>query len=163
MEKSEVSTATVSPQLKTTEDIEDGLPPADVESTEKFDSPMSVGSRLRQWNTRVESLSGFEQGGIKRIPLGQRQAPSVLAYIQMFLLWLSANVSINNLAVGFLGPLLFELGFTDASLCAVFGAALGAVSTAYMSIWGPQSGCRTMVNTILLFIAFKIEKALKIK
>jgi hypothetical protein len=147
MEKSEVSTTTISPPSNTT-DIEDGLAPTYVESTEKSTPHVSVRSRLRQWNTQIESLSAFEQGGITRIPPDQRHAPSLAAYIQMLLLWLSANVSINNLAVGFLGPLLFNLGFLDASLCAVFGAALGAVSTAYMSIWGPQSGCRTMVNII---------------
>jgi purine-cytosine permease-like protein len=30
-------------------------------------------------------------------------------------------------------------------MCAVFGAFLGSLSTAYMSTWGPQSGNRTMV------------------
>jgi hypothetical protein len=145
MEKKEMS-ATSAPQQFETADIENDLAPSNIHATEKSSRLVSVRSRLKQWNTRIESLSGFEQGGITRIPPDKRHTPSFSGYVQMLLLWLSANVSINNLAVGLLGPLLFNLGFLDSSLCAVFGAALGAVSTAYMSIWGPQSGCRTMVN-----------------
>jgi hypothetical protein len=142
MEKSEAIITTTSPSPSQKTDIEYGLAESHSHTTKKS----SIRSYFKQWNTRIESLSGFEQGGITRIPLNKRQAPSFIGYVQMFLLWLSANVSINNLAVGLLGPLVFELGFLDSSLCAVFGAALGSVSTAYMSIWGAQSGCRTMVN-----------------
>lgn len=134
MEKNEIS-ASAAPAPSQDSDLENG-------------EKLSIGSRLKQWNTRIESLSGFEQGGITRILPEQRHPSSVKGDIQMLLLWLSANVSINNLAVGLLGPLLFGLGFLDSSLCAVFGASLGAVSTAYMSIWGPQSGCRTMVRAV---------------
>lgn len=75
----------------------------------------------------------------------QRHAASAFGYIQMALLWFSANISANNLAVGMLGPLLFELGFLDSAMCSVFGIFVGAAATAYMSIWGAQSGNRTMV------------------
>ena len=103
-------------------------------------------ARLGQWNTRIESLSGFEARGIARVGPAERQPESRLADLQMLLLWFSANISVNNLTVGLLGPLLFGLGFVDSALCAVFGCALGAVGTAYMSIWGARSGCRTMVG-----------------
>lgn len=109
----------------------------------------SLGSYLHLWNTRIESLSGFEARGIARVLPDERQPPSASAYLQMVLLWFSANITINNLVVGLYGPLLFELGFLDSSLCAVFGAALGAISTAYMSTWGAASGCRTLVRIIL--------------
>lgn len=75
----------------------------------------------------------------------ERHAPSTFGYVQMALLWFSANISANNLAVGFLGPLVYQLSFLDAALCAVFGSLLGAIGTAYMGTWGPQSGNRTMV------------------
>lgn len=66
----------------------------------------------------------------------------------MAILWFSANVSANNLAVGTLGPLVFGLGFLDSAMCAVFGIMVGSAVTAYMSIWGAQSGNRTMVCLI---------------
>jgi hypothetical protein len=110
-------------------------------------------SWIYAWNTRIESLAGFEARGIARVLPDERQPPSSVAYLQMFLLWFSANITINNLVVGLYGPLLFQLGFLDSSLCAVFGAALGAVSTAYMGTWGAASGCRTMVRVLLPVLA----------
>jgi hypothetical protein len=68
-----------------------------------------------------------------------------MSLLQMLLLWFSANLTINNLAVTLTGPLLFSLGFVDCVLCAIFGITLGALSTAYMATWGAVSGNRTMV------------------
>lgn len=70
-----------------------------------------------------------------------------MGYAQMAILWFSANVTANNLAVGLLGPLVFELGFLDSAMMATFGSLIGSIPTAYMSIWGAQSGNRTMVGT----------------
>ncbi|KAJ5543804.1 hypothetical protein N7513_003391 [Penicillium frequentans] len=63
----------------------------------------------------------------------------------MALLWFSANVTANNMAVGILGPLDYSLGFVDSALLATFGAFLGAAGVAYMGTFGPASGNRTMV------------------
>lgn len=101
---------------------------------------------LGRWNVAIESLSGFEARGIVRVPPDERQPPSLWDDISVALLWFSANISVNNLTVGLFGPLLFGLGFVDSAMCAVFGALLGSLSTAYMSVWGHQSGNRTMVR-----------------
>ncbi|KAL8867926.1 MAG: hypothetical protein Q9174_005340, partial [Haloplaca sp. 1 TL-2023] len=101
--------------------------------------------KLRTWNQRIESLAGLEARGITRVLPEERHGASIMGYIQMSLLWFSANITANNLAVGFLGPLLFELGFLDSAMCVVFGCFVGSLPTAYMSIWGAQSGNRTMV------------------
>lgn len=103
-------------------------------------------NKLRQLNAWIEGLSGFEARGITRVQPEERNAPSLWDDISVALLWFSANISMNNLAVGLFGPLVFGLGFLDSAMCAVFGSLLGALSTAYMSIWGPQSGNRTMVS-----------------
>ncbi|KAJ7210294.1 hypothetical protein C8J57DRAFT_1608127 [Mycena rebaudengoi] len=100
---------------------------------------------LKKWNAAIGSLSGFEARGISRVPPDERQPPSLWDDVCVALLWFSANISVNNLAVGLFGPLVFGLGVLDSAMCAVFGGLLGALSTAYMSIWGPQSGNRTMV------------------
>ena len=115
-------------------------------SSESFVVPtVSVPRTFARWNTRIESLAGLEARGIARVPREERQKGSAGGYAQMAILWFSVNVSANNLALGFLGPLLFDLGFTDSAMMATFGCLLGSVVTAYMSIWGPQSGNRTMV------------------
>ena len=110
------------------------------------DVTLHAPSKLRALNARIEGLSGFEARGITRVLPEERQPPSLWDDIAVALLWFSANISVNNLAVGLFGPLLFGLGFLDSAMCAVFGGLLGSLSTAYMSTWGPQSGNRTMVR-----------------
>lgn len=120
---------------------------ADDDSDDKnrsLPTPAPVG-RLTRLNNKIESLAGLEARGITRVLPDERHATSLAGYVQMGLLWFSANVTANNLAVGFLGPLVFDLGFVDSSLCAVFGAFVGCLATSYMGIWGAQSGNRTMV------------------
>ncbi|KAI4281390.1 MAG: hypothetical protein L6R38_003724 [Xanthoria sp. 2 TBL-2021] len=107
--------------------------------------PIPIPPKLRTWNQRIENLAGLEARGIKRVLPEERHAASGSAYAQMAMLWFSANISANNLAVGLLGPLLFGLGFTDSAMCAFGGILVGSAATAYMSIWGAQSGNRTMI------------------
>ena len=117
-------------------------------SPELFVSPSAPSSKLAQWNTWIESLAGLEARGIARVTPQERHRDSILNYAQMAILWFSANVTANNLVVGLLGPLLFYLGFVDSAMMATFGSLLGSAATAYMSIWGAQSGNRTMVCKI---------------
>jgi hypothetical protein len=101
---------------------------------------------FKRWNARIEGLAGFEARGLARVHESERHPPSNMGLLQMLLLWFSANITINNLAVTLTGPLLFGLGFVDCALCAIFGVTLGALSTAYMATWGAVSGNRTMVG-----------------
>ena len=102
---------------------------------------------FKRWNARIEGLAGFEARGLIRVPESERHPPSNMSLLQMLLLWFSANLTINNLAVALTGPLLCGLGFVDSVLGAIFGVALGALSTAYMATWGAVSGNRTMVRS----------------
>ena len=103
-------------------------------------------SSFSQFNNRIESLAGLEARGIERVPPDERQVASQAADLQVAVLWFSANLSLNNLATGLFGPMVFGLDFLDSTLLAVFGTILGSCSTAYMATWGPQSGNRTMVS-----------------
>ncbi|KAL9024366.1 MAG: hypothetical protein Q9180_007921, partial [Flavoplaca navasiana] len=132
IEKS-TSTLAVSSRSNSSEHI--GTDPAD---------PIPILSKFCRWNQRIENLAGLEARGIKRVLPEKRHAASASADAQMAMLWFSANISANNLAVGLLGPLLFGLGFVDSAMCAFGGILVGAAATAYMSIWGAQSGNRTM-------------------
>ncbi|KAM4061137.1 purine-cytosine permease family protein [Hirsutella rhossiliensis] len=105
----------------------------------------TVPSRLGAFNARIEGLAGFEARGIARVPPEERRPPSLSDDMQVAIMWFSANISLNNLAAAMLGPLVLNLGFLDCALLAVSGALVGSLTTAYMSIWGPQSGNRTMV------------------
>lgn len=123
----------------------------DYNDATNLSTPISApAGRLSKLNSKIESLAGLEARGITRVLPEERHATSLAGYVQMALLWFSANLTANNLAVGLLGPLVFELGFVDSSLCAVFGAFVGCLATSYMSIWGAQSGNRTMVCCYLI-------------
>ena len=131
-------------------DLEKSVETVNVSSSQSNEdiAPMHVTERtgFSIWNNRIKKPKFLEERGITRVMPNERHAPSVYDYIQMVLLWFSANITANNLAVGLLGPLVFNLGFTDSALTAVFGVVVGSAATAYMSIWGAQSGNRTMVR-----------------
>ena len=101
---------------------------------------------VARWNRKIESLKGLEARGISRVLPHEREPPSAQGYMQIMLLWYGANITANNLAVGFLGPLLFDLGFLDSALIVVFACWLGAVGPAYVATFGPLSGQRTMAS-----------------
>lgn len=120
-------------------------PPAPKQPTEKTPRSALI-SKAQELNRRLEALNSFEARGIARVPPEERQPPSAAGDAQIALLWFSANISCNNLIVGLYGPLLFQLGFLDCAMCAVFGAFLGSLSTAFMAIWGPRTGHRTSMD-----------------
>lgn len=97
------------------------------------------------WIAQVFSANGIEKRGIERVLPHERQPPSNMAYVQVALMWFGANLTGNNLAVGLLGPLVYQLSFLDSALCSIFGIVVGGFCVAYMSTWGPISGNRTMV------------------
>jgi hypothetical protein len=138
------STTIISPSNSDT-DIEKGQHHPHHDSALETPLPIRIPSTLRRINGKIESFAGLEARGITRVEPDERHESSITKYVQMSLLWFSANLTANNLAVGFLGPLLFQLGFTDAALMGVWGAFVGSLITAYMSTWGAASGNRTLV------------------
>ncbi|KAI9736270.1 MAG: hypothetical protein M1834_001156 [Cirrosporium novae-zelandiae] len=121
---------------------------ANIPSQDSIDSAASDSKPLKafsKWNVRIESLLSLEARGIERVAPNERHSVSTSRYVQMTLLWFSANVTANNLSLAFLGPIVYKLSFVDAALCSVFGSALGSLLCAYISTWGPRSGNRTMI------------------
>lgn len=103
---------------------------------------IKVITKCKHW---IESLPSLEVRGVTRVLPEERKVPSRWDDFQISILWFSANITANNLAVGLLGPLLFGLGFLDSALIVAFACLIGSLGPAYMSIWGAQSGTRTMV------------------
>lgn len=108
-------------------------------------SPVKGRSIWVRFQDRLVSMKLFETRGIERVPIEERHDIKAADYLQMGLLWFSTNITANNMALGMLGPLSYDLGFVDSALCATFGALLGAAGVAYMGTFGPASGNRTMV------------------
>lgn len=108
-------------------------------------TPVLLKGRLARWNAKVEGLAGLEARGITRVLPEEKHGGSVMGYLQMFALWFSINVAATNLVVGFLGPLVFNLGWVDCVCIVIFANALSSCGPAYTGTFGPQSGNRTMV------------------
>jgi hypothetical protein len=88
----------------------------------------------------------IEARGIERVEENERHVLSWVAYVQVFLLWVSINLAANNVTLGMLGPAVYELSFRDSALCSVFGAFIGSLAAAWAATWGPVSGNRTLVS-----------------
>lgn len=86
----------------------------------------------------------LETRGIERVLPEDRHSLAQMGYIQVAMLWFSVNLTANNITLGMLGPAIFRLNFTEASLCAVSGMVVGVLPVAYISTFGPRSGLRTM-------------------
>ncbi|KEF56528.1 uncharacterized protein A1O9_06715 [Exophiala aquamarina CBS 119918] len=103
------------------------------------------------WSSRLRSFErallkyNIETRGIQRVEDHEKHRITWLAYLQVFVLWTSINLAINNVTLGMLGPAVYELSFTDSSVCASLGALLGSIPVAWIATWGPVSGLRTMV------------------
>jgi NCS1 nucleoside transporter family len=92
----------------------------------------------RRW---IRSI-GAEEGGIERIPEHERtnQPPR-----DLFTVFFSANCCVPTLALGALGPLLFELGWWDSFCVVLFFNMIGATWPALAARFGPKLGLRTMI------------------
>ena len=55
------------------------------------------------------------------------------------------NLCVISLVPGFLGPLVYNLGWTDCVYIAIFANALAACGPAYTATFGASSGLRTMI------------------
>ena len=122
--------------------------PADESLSFESSIPQAApGNVFERLNEKILSIHYLEKRGFERVPTSERHEITPSKYLQMTLLWFSSNITANNIAVGMLGPLAYDLGFTDSALCAAFGAVLGSAGAAYMSTFGPESGNRTMVST----------------
>ena len=68
-------------------------------------------NKMQRWFDKLESLAGIEARCIERVPESiKAEKTTTNDYVQMCLIWLSANLTANNIMIGMLGPLNFGLG-----------------------------------------------------
>src|SRR2546430_15536571 len=75
-----------------------------------------------------------EPGGIEYIPERERHGKP----LQLFWTWMSAILEFAALCVGVLPVAFFGMGFADAAVALILGTALGSISHANLSSWGPR-------------------------
>jgi len=86
-------------------------------------------------------VSGVEPGGVEVIPLAERHGKA----LQLLWTWTSPNMEFATVAVGILAVLAFGLDFWQAVAAVLIGTALGSLSHAVLSTWGPRDGLAQMV------------------
>lgn len=94
--------------------------------------------KARRWIRTI----GAEELGIERITEDMRTNQNPL---DLFTVFFAANCNVGALALGFLGPTLFALGWWDSFLCVLFFNLFGAIVPALAAPFGPKLGLRTMI------------------
>lgn len=129
-------------------DPEKGPPPAVAASVIAAESTSPPPVHIPQWLARFYALEdrlGIEDRGITRVPDSDRVPNTPLRIANMFLMWFSINLTANNMALGFLGPVVFSLGWTDSVAILILANFAGAIVPGYIASFGPISGNRTLV------------------
>ncbi|GAA6062767.1 hypothetical protein JCM10212_006880 [Sporobolomyces blumeae] len=133
---------------KSTASLEDGLatPYADelYKPTRYNDGgarpePTSLPAKL--WR-KVATADLVEGHGVA--PLAESQRTDA-KFIQNFTLWLTMNATIACFSTGTLGPLYYGLSMRDSFLVIAFANVFSCAVPAYVAIFGPTLGARTML------------------
>jgi NCS1 nucleoside transporter family len=110
-------------------------------------SPKAKGKDFFAFIKHSIIYENFEARGIQRVLPSERHSLKDFGFVHAMLMWISINMQAVVIALGFLGPIVFSLSFTDAALLGCFGAMIGATPVAYIATFGPRSGNRTMILT----------------
>ena len=90
-----------------------------------------------------ERVATVEPGGVEFIGHSERHGKP----IDLFWTWLSPNLEFATVFVGVLGVAVFGLSFAETFLAIVLGSALGSLTHAVLSSWGPKFGVPMMVES----------------
>lgn len=90
-----------------------------------------------------ERVATVEPGGVEYIALNERHGKP----IQLFYTWLSPNLEFATVFVGTIAVILFGLNLWEAATAIIVGTAIGSITHAILSSWGPKFGVPMMVES----------------
>ncbi len=90
-----------------------------------------------------ERVATVEPGGVEYIALKERHGKP----LDLLFVWLSPNLEFATVFVGVIAIQLFGLNFGEAATAIIVGTALGSVTHAIVSSWGPKFGVPMMVES----------------
>ncbi len=94
-----------------------------------------------------DRVATVEPGGVEYISLKERHGKP----IDLFYTWLSPNLEFATIFVGFIAVLFFGLNLWEAATAIIIGSALGSLTMAVLSTWGPRFGVPMMVESRAAF------------
>jgi len=90
-----------------------------------------------------EKVATVEPGGVEYVALKERHGkPS-----DVFFVWVSPNLEFATVFVGVIAIQLFGLNFWEAATAIIVGTAVGSITHAVVSSWGPKFGVPMMVQS----------------
>src|SRR3954468_5618269 len=89
-----------------------------------------------------DRVVAVEPGGVEFIPLGDRHGRP----LDLFWTWMSPNLEFATVFVGVIPIAFFGGAFWSTALALVLGSALGSLTHAVLSSWGPRFGVPQMVQ-----------------
>src|SRR5438067_286388 len=89
-----------------------------------------------------DRVVAVEPGGVEFIPLGDRHGRP----LDLFWTWMSPNLEFATVFVGVIPIAFFGGAFWSTALALVLGSALGSLTHAALSSWGPRFGVPQMVQ-----------------
>ncbi|KAF1835369.1 NCS1 nucleoside transporter [Decorospora gaudefroyi] len=104
---------------------------------------MEKATSFSQRVRRALAAGQVEQRGIQPIPLEERTSTQ---YFRAFTIWFSINTNILAITFGMLGPVSFNLGLRDSAMVILSFSLISTFAPAYLSVLGPQTGMRQMVQ-----------------
>jgi NCS1 nucleoside transporter family len=90
-----------------------------------------------------ERVATVEPGGVEYIALKERHGQP----IQLFWTWLSPNLEFATVFIGVIAVAYLGLNLWEAATAIIVGTALGSISHAVLSSWGPKFGVPMMVES----------------
>jgi NCS1 family nucleobase:cation symporter-1 len=89
-----------------------------------------------------ERVATVEPGGVEYIALRERHGKP----IDLFWTWLSPNLEFATVFIGVIAVAFLGLNLWQAALAIIVGTALGSITHAVLSSWGPKFGVPMMVE-----------------
>ncbi|EZF30985.1 hypothetical protein H101_05384 [Trichophyton interdigitale H6] len=105
-------------------------------------APLTVQSYISTFWSRLASW-GVELRGIVPVDLKDRTDRNVFS---LFVLWFTISCNLLPVITGMVGTLSLKLSLRDASLVIIFFNLLCTVPPAYLSVFGPKTGMRQMIQ-----------------
>ncbi|KAK6461139.1 purine-cytosine permease [Scheffersomyces coipomensis] len=93
----------------------------------------------------INRIAGKLNAETKGIELVTDEEKTETSVINVFTMWLSANLVIATFALGALGITVFGLSFWQSVLVIIFFSLIGVLPVAFFSIFGPKLGLRQMI------------------
>jgi nucleobase:cation symporter-1, NCS1 family len=90
-----------------------------------------------------ERVATVEPGGVEYIALRERHGKP----LDVFFVWVSPNLEFATIFVGTIAIILFGLNFWEAATAIIVGTAVGSITHAIVSSWGPKFGVPMMVES----------------